>query len=205
MDRFCSQCGTALAQQQIGGRQRPVCPACGHVVWSRFSLGVGGLLVHEGRALFIQRNIEPGIGNWTLPGGYVETDETLDQAVVREMFEETNLRVAPTGLLAIWQTPGGETNNNWCVFGVQPAGPLADLRPDLTEVQAARFFLPEELDALENIGRWSRWTAQRYLQSPAVFRHQEIDPAIRQQLRDPRVALFCAAQDAYPSINSSSK
>jgi len=198
MDHFCSQCGTALEQQLIGGRSRPACPACGHVVWSHFSLGVGGLLVHEGRGLCVQRNIEPGRGNWTLPGGYVETGETLDEAIIREYSEETGLHVHPTGLLAIWQTPGGEINNSWCVFALQLVGPLSDLNPDPVEVQAARFFAPQELDGLENIGRWSRWMAQHYAFESTHLCRQEIDGSLSPYLSNPRIALFCAPPGILP-------
>ena len=190
MDRYCSECGTEMVRQQLGGRERPACPACGHVVWSHFSLGVGGLLVHQGRVLLVQRNIEPNAGLWTLPGGYVETDENLNQTVVREFKEETGLEVRPTGLLAIWQAPDSTSNSSWCVFGVELTHENQALSPDPVEVRQALFLKPAEVVAMEGIGTWSRWMTEHYLPQDFGLRHQEIDAAIQPKLKNPRTALF---------------
>ncbi len=56
-------------------------------------MGVGAVILHEGRLLLIQRGQEPLKGEWSLPGGAVETGETLEEALVREVFEETGLNV----------------------------------------------------------------------------------------------------------------
>ena len=203
-DHYCIHCGAILGTQLISGRQRLVCPACGWTMWSRASLGVGGLLLVDGCVLFVERNIEPNAGMWTLVNGYVEADETLDQAVVREFYEETNLQVRTLGLLAIWQTPAWQaqeetevsawdrSNNFWCVFGVELAGPLSDLRPDPVEVRQARLFAPGELGAVQPVGQWSRWMAQHFLPGDGVLFRQELDPALRASLRNPLLTLYRA-------------
>ena len=63
---------------------------------------MGGVLIHEGRALLIRRGKEPLRGRWTVPGGTVELGETLEQALVREMAEETGLRIEPGELLTVF-------------------------------------------------------------------------------------------------------
>lgn len=65
-------------------------------------VGVGGVVVREGRALLIRRGKEPLYGRWTVPGGTVELGETLEEALVREMEEETGLRVEPIKLLTVF-------------------------------------------------------------------------------------------------------
>lgn len=65
-------------------------------------VGVGGVVVREGRALLVRRGKEPLYGRWTVPGGTVELGETLEEAVVREMEEETGLRVEPVELLTVF-------------------------------------------------------------------------------------------------------
>jgi 8-oxo-dGTP diphosphatase len=63
---------------------------------------VGGVLIHEGRVLLIRRGKEPLRGRWVVPGGTVELGETLEQALVREMEEETGLRVEPGEVLTVF-------------------------------------------------------------------------------------------------------
>lgn len=63
------------------------------------SVGVGGVVVHEGRVLLIRRGKEPLYGRWVVPGGTVELGESLHEALVREMREETGLEVEPLELL----------------------------------------------------------------------------------------------------------
>ncbi|MGC8549767.1 MAG: NUDIX hydrolase [Acidobacteriaceae bacterium] len=58
-------------------------------------VGVGAVVVHEGRVLLIERANEPLKGEWSLPGGVLELGETLEEGVVREVEEETGLRVKP--------------------------------------------------------------------------------------------------------------
>jgi ADP-ribose pyrophosphatase YjhB (NUDIX family) len=54
-------------------------------------VGVGAVIVHDGKIVLIKRGNEPGKGKWSIPGGHVELAESLEQAVVRECKEETGL------------------------------------------------------------------------------------------------------------------
>lgn len=65
-------------------------------------VGVGGVLVHEGRVLLIRRGKEPLYGRWVVPGGTVELGEPLDEALVRELREETGLEVEPLELITVF-------------------------------------------------------------------------------------------------------
>ncbi|HEY7598655.1 MAG TPA: NUDIX hydrolase [Candidatus Limnocylindrales bacterium] len=65
-------------------------------------VGVGGVVIQDGRALVIQRGKPPLRGRWTVPGGTVELGETLEEARVREVREETGLSVRPRQLLAVF-------------------------------------------------------------------------------------------------------
>lgn len=106
--KFCPECSRSLRTHQIERHFRPVClpdvGGCGFIDYGRFTLGVGGLVIDtdrqtgERRVLLIQRNQEPNKGGWTLPGGFVDFDETADQAVVREIVEETGLKCRVIGM-----------------------------------------------------------------------------------------------------------
>jgi 8-oxo-dGTP diphosphatase len=64
-------------------------------------VGVGAVIVHQGRVLLVQRGREPMKGRWTIPGGLVEIGESLHEAVVRETREETGLEVEPVELVEL--------------------------------------------------------------------------------------------------------
>jgi ADP-ribose pyrophosphatase len=66
------------------------------------TIGVGAIVVHEGRVLLIRRAKEPLRGRWVVPGGTVELGETLEQAVVREVQEETGIRVHPLEWMTVF-------------------------------------------------------------------------------------------------------
>jgi ADP-ribose pyrophosphatase YjhB (NUDIX family) len=163
-ERFCSRCGAAMDRKMEGGRERPYCAACGRFRYGRFSVGVGGLLIHEGKVLLVQRAKEPGKGRWTLPGGYTEEDESPDIAVAREVLEETGLEVVAGPLLAIRHAQTAENQNAYYVFRVSLAGPPDRLRAegDGEEVARAVFAAPSEIDALGHVGMISRWAVERY-------------------------------------------
>lgn len=59
-------------------------------------------MVQDGRVLLIRRGKEPLLGRWVVPGGTVELGETLEEALVREMEEETGLRVEPLDVLTVF-------------------------------------------------------------------------------------------------------
>jgi ADP-ribose pyrophosphatase YjhB (NUDIX family) len=64
-------------------------------------VGVGAVVVQEGRALLVRRGSEPLKGHWTLPGGMLELGETLVEGAVREVREETGLEVEPVELIEV--------------------------------------------------------------------------------------------------------
>ena len=66
-------------------------------------LGVGGLAFQEDRVLLIKRGREPGLGQWSIPGGMVEVGETVKEAVQREIKEETGLQVDVLQLVEVFE------------------------------------------------------------------------------------------------------
>lgn len=64
-------------------------------------VGVGAVIVDEGRVLLVRRGTEPLRGKWTIPGGLIEVGEMLREAVVREAREETGLEVEPVELVEL--------------------------------------------------------------------------------------------------------
>jgi len=101
--KFCSQCGTAVESLVPEGdhRQRHVCPNCGVIHYQNPKIVVGCVPEHEGRILLCKRAIEPRLGFWTVPAGFMENGETLEAGAARECFEEACARVDIGSLLAL--------------------------------------------------------------------------------------------------------
>jgi ADP-ribose pyrophosphatase YjhB (NUDIX family) len=66
-------------------------------------LGVGALIFENGRVLLVERGQQPLAGYWSLPGGVVETGERLENALVREVFEETGLNVTIGSIATVFE------------------------------------------------------------------------------------------------------
>ena len=105
MVRFCSRCGTELRFGPIEGeeRDRLACPNCGFVFYVNPRLVVTTLpITDRGEVMLIRRGIAPGYDQWAQPGGFLEIDETVLDAAIRETLEETGLRVEPVRLVGLY-------------------------------------------------------------------------------------------------------
>jgi len=88
---FCSECGQPVSVEVPAGDNRPrhVCHACETIHYSNPNIIAGCLPVYqEEYILLCKRAIEPRIGYWTLPAGFMENNESVEQAALRETFEE---------------------------------------------------------------------------------------------------------------------
>ena len=95
---YCSACGGRL---DASGRH-PVCTACGRTHHRDPKVGVGVVVVQDGRLLLVCRGVPPGKALWALPAGYVDADEDPRAAAAREAREETGLEVAVGAVLDVY-------------------------------------------------------------------------------------------------------
>jgi ADP-ribose pyrophosphatase YjhB (NUDIX family) len=127
------------------------------------SIGAGAIVVHDDRVLLV-RNIR-GVtkGRYLLPAGRINAGELPDQAAVREMFEETSLRVEIEGLMGvrIWVMDDGE-HNYFFMYRARLLSSISELQPNLEEIDDARFFTKEEMDALSVDETWAGAIAIAY-------------------------------------------
>lgn len=106
MMNFCPHCAAALTTVVEGGRRRPACRACGFVAYHNPAPVVMALVRHSGQILLVQRGRPPLAGWWAPPAGYVEYEESLEEALHREVAEETGLTVAVHDLAGVWSQHG---------------------------------------------------------------------------------------------------
>jgi ADP-ribose pyrophosphatase YjhB (NUDIX family) len=100
---FCSNCGTRVALKVPEGDFLPryVCGNCGTIHYQNPKIVVGSVPEYEGRILLCKRGIEPRLGFWTIPAGFMENDETLEVGAAREAQEEALIDVEIGSLLLL--------------------------------------------------------------------------------------------------------
>ena len=115
-----------------------------------YNFGVGGAVVHDNRLLLVRRASRRGLGNWQIPGGFVEPDETIERAVAREVLEEAGVVAAVDGVLALRNRYDPDIGNS--MYVVLLMHPLSgEPQADNHEVDRAEYLTLEEIDALDQI------------------------------------------------------
>jgi ADP-ribose pyrophosphatase YjhB (NUDIX family) len=89
---YCLHCGATTVSKKIAGMQRAYCPTCDTVFYDNPLPVVSSVVVNKKReVLLVLRDREPQRDRWCLPSGFVETNESIEEAVLRELREETGL------------------------------------------------------------------------------------------------------------------
>jgi ADP-ribose pyrophosphatase YjhB (NUDIX family) len=141
--KFCSRCGSALTFGAIPGedRERLACDTCGHIVYVNPRLVVTTFPITDaGEIVLIRRGIEPGKGAWAQPGGFLEVDETVHEAAIRETREETGLLVQPGEIIGLYTRL--EASVVTIAFEARIVGGTAAPTPEASEVVA---FAPDRI------------------------------------------------------------
>lgn len=102
MAHFCVKCGAPLVVRTIEGRELEVCPNDEFVLWRDPKVAAAVVVEKDGGVVLGRRAIEPGYGQWCLPGGFVNDDEDPAEAAIRECREEINAEVELLDLLGVY-------------------------------------------------------------------------------------------------------
>jgi ADP-ribose pyrophosphatase YjhB (NUDIX family) len=86
-------------------RERLICPDCGFIQYENPKIVVGSVATWQDRILLCRRAINPRVGFWTLPAGYMELNETTADGAKREAWEEARARIEIGALLAVYNIP----------------------------------------------------------------------------------------------------
>ena len=102
--KYCSHCGARVRQEVPAGdnRLRDICHECGTIHYQNPRVVAGCLPVYDNKVLLCRRAIEPRKGLWTLPGGFLELGETIEQGAIRETMEEAGAEVTATQLYTVF-------------------------------------------------------------------------------------------------------
>ncbi len=103
--KYCPLCKSNLSIRKVDGQARRICLACGWVDYANPLPSVAVLVHDAGRILLVKRRVAPGKNKWALPSGFIEQNEMPEQAAVRELREETNLRGTIDHLIGVYMEP----------------------------------------------------------------------------------------------------
>jgi ADP-ribose pyrophosphatase YjhB (NUDIX family) len=127
-----------------------------------YNVGVGGAVVDDSRLLLVRRSSRRGRGNWQIPGGFVEQNETMELAVVREVEEEAGVKTTVQGVLGIRNRYDEEGSNSLYIVMLL-SRQSGEPNPDMKEVDRAEYFTLAEIQALEQISPVNIEVAKRAL------------------------------------------
>jgi ADP-ribose pyrophosphatase YjhB (NUDIX family) len=114
-------------------RERLTCQDCGFVAYENPKVIVGSVVSVDDRILLCRRAIEPRHGFWTLPAGYMELAETVEEGAQREAWEEARARIAIEGVLAIYSI--ARIGQVQVIFRAGLAAPGFEAGPESLEVR----------------------------------------------------------------------
>jgi NAD+ diphosphatase len=146
--KYCPKCGAA-ALRTVGAKLLR-CEACGFELYLNPAAAVAGVIRDEqGRVVVLVRGKEPGKGRWDLPGGFVDPDETAEDALRREAREEIGMQVTSLRYIGSWpnvyEYMGVRYRTLDAGFVCEATGAEA-ARPREKEIEAVMLLRPEEVD-----------------------------------------------------------
>jgi ADP-ribose pyrophosphatase YjhB (NUDIX family) len=140
--RHCHQCGETLIWQyvKVEGRNRFVCSECKFIAYQNPKIVGATLPIKNGKIYLLRRAIDPAYGLWSHPAGYMEMGETVEQAALRETWEEIRTRVRLVGPPRIYSYPDAIVVT--VIYPAEVIGPTPRPGTESLEVKA---FRPEEI------------------------------------------------------------
>lgn len=150
MAHYCLLCGMKLKNHKVEGRIRELCEACGWIYYEQRKVSAGVRISQENKLLLVRRGIEPWLGKWYLPAGFVEVDEEPQIAAKREAFEETGLEVMITGLAGVY-TYSDDPRGNGVVLMYDAIIQSGQLKVTAETLEVG-YFSSDEVDRLSLAG-----------------------------------------------------
>ena len=144
--QFCIKCGKLLDKKEIEGKKRPFCPDCGWTYYRNPLPSVAAFVKKENSVLLIKRGVEPMIGEWALPSGFLEIDESAKEGCIRELEEETGLKGKVKKLIDV-NNEKSSLYGNVLVIGYEVEVTGGVLKPG-SDTKEVRFFPINEIPTI---------------------------------------------------------
>jgi len=158
-----------MERRVVDDREREVCPACGFVFYRNPVPAVGVVVALDGKVVLVRRRYEPRAGCWALPAGFMELDESAEDAAIRECHEETGLLVRVDHLLGVYSFGEGQGTGLLVIYAATATGGELAAADDATEVGVfPPDGLPSPLAFRSHLQAIERWRREAYL--PAAQR-----------------------------------
>ena len=132
----------------IGDKLRRVCPACEFIHFTDPKVGVGVMVIEEGKILLVKRAMNPERGKWSIPAGFLDYGEEPQSTAKREVFEETNLKVNHLKLLDVYYNPRAVADGGASIFILYSAALIKGTLKAGDDADGAAFFAPDDLPEL---------------------------------------------------------
>ena len=134
--KYCPCCGSPLFERFLETEQhvRKICSGCGYIFYLNPKVVAGAVPREDSKIWLVRRNIDPAMGSWTFPGGYVDLGETVPNAAIREAFEESRLQIRLDGLFNVYSYENAGIV--LVVYRATVVGGIAGTTPESQEVRA---------------------------------------------------------------------
>jgi 8-oxo-dGTP diphosphatase len=154
--QFCPFCGKKLAIRIEEEHERKFCTSCNWTFYPHVAASVEAIIIKEGRALMVRRRREPYKGTWMFPAGFVDFGEHPEETLVREIKEETGLKLKKATLWKVLQTEDDPRQPGHFLFIYKVKVLGSKLKTDEEENQGIGWF---DLRHPPKIG----WKAHKYV------------------------------------------
>lgn len=176
---FCSSCGSSRMIQTVpddDNRLRWVCEDCGQIFYDNPKVIVGTLPVWEGNVLLCRRAIQPRLGFWTLPAGFLEQGETVADGAMRETMEESGAEVKIRCLHTIYNV--SHIGQIYMIYLADILKPTFPFGSETSEIMLAA---PNEIPWEELAFSSVRFTLEQWVADPGESQlpHEAVHPEAR--------------------------
>lgn len=138
--KYCPWCASPLELRRLDGKMRPACTSCEYIWYKNPIPAAGAIIMKDDKLLLVKRKYPPGVGDWCIPAGFMEYNESAVKCCIRELKEETGLDIEIEKLF--WNYKAGDDPRSMVVLMLYLAESVdGDLRPGDDAMQAKYFDL----------------------------------------------------------------